>query len=220
VITYPTQSVKETPRGVYVAVVSLDDNEVLTKGEPVFLNAEGALFLQGLIHHWYEGSPGIPPNSNATDVNTIASLIHTESLPPHTDSIYLVMLGRGADAPAAEQTIEGKRYKNFTLDRGPEEIEKIIAAVDAEIADRRSAVVCLVLDRDPTQRGQSAASAFIADLSEKTVSGASWPRTALTLDMSKTPKRTTKIDGKTTGMNWLITLGVIGIIVLSTAAVL
>ncbi|MDR1215406.1 MAG: hypothetical protein LBK25_01865 [Treponema sp.] len=213
VITYPAISYKEKPQGVYVGVVSLGaEAEILTKGKPVFLNAEGSLFLQGLIHHWYEEPHESARNPDAGAINTLVSLIASEELPPNTDSLYLVMQGSGADAMAAGQTIGGKWVKTYTLDAG---VEEIIDAIVARVEWEKTIAVYLVLNGE-----QSAESSFIAGLSEKAVSEAATPRTVFALNILQTPKKTIQIDGKTTGTNWLIFLGVIGIIAISAASVL
>ncbi|MDR1127197.1 MAG: hypothetical protein LBL06_03610 [Treponema sp.] len=213
VMTYPVQSVKETPRGAYIGLISPGaEAESFINGQPVFLNAEGSLFLQGVIHHWYEESHAPAPNSDADAVNALASLVNSAELPSNMDSLYLVMGKIGAGARAAEQTIGGKSVKTYALDAG---VEEIIAAIEAEVADRKTVVVYLVLNGE-----QSAESDFIAGLSEKAVSGASTPRTILSLDTNKTPQRTVQIDRYTTGMNWLIALLVIGTIGIITVVTL
>ncbi|MDR0411260.1 MAG: hypothetical protein LBH75_04715 [Treponema sp.] len=210
VVTYPVQRVQETPRGVYVGAASVD-GEVLTDHGLVFLNSEGSLFLKGLINHWYQGKAEGETVSDEP-AETLLRKISAEQTQVDTDSINLVFMSRGAEPHITERTIDGKPVRVFTADRR----ESAIAAIAADLAERKTVVVYLVLtagSRDMTE-------AFISDLSEKTVSGASSPLTALSLDMSKTPKKTTRIDGKTTGMNWLITLLVLGVIGISTAVVL
>jgi hypothetical protein len=205
------QSVKETPRGVYVGIASIGSEvKDLTNGEPVFLNAEGSLFLKGLIRNRYSDSGA---GEKSFDEIAVEALAGAERAPISTDSINLVIMSRRAGPIVTEQTVEGKLVRVFTLDAGR---SAIIDTIAAEVAERKTVVVYLAVDSGY----QETVEAFINELSEKAGSGVSYPITALTLDTSKTPKRTTRIDGATTGMNWLVALLVLGMIGISAAVVL